>query len=247
MRGRSRFLLRPELRELEWSASTIPAPPAQPRVDLRSGFLFESLPHWKEILRLSIDERCEALQQADVRHNLKADFADDTTMGHLTAHLRKMWPMLTVTTVSDKANEKYLGRTVGSIAAQEGSDPMDTMLDLAVRDHLDTIFMNDNVTPSGSAANEAMQELTHHEDVVFGGSDAGAHLDFMSNEPLPSRALALRVREQGVLSSKRSSTASQGAWPTCSDSKGGVSSPQGWQPTSASSTSTRSAPESPTW
>ncbi len=177
-----------------------PGPPGPTRVDLRSGFLFESLPHWKEILRLSIDERCEALQREDVRRNLKADFEDDTTLGHLTAHLRKMWPMLTVATVSDEANEKYLGRTVGSIAAQEGSDPMDTMLDLAVRDHLDTVFMNDNVTPSGPAANEAMQELTHHEDVVFGGSDAGAHLDFMSNEPLPSRALALRVREQGVLS-----------------------------------------------
>jgi N-acyl-D-aspartate/D-glutamate deacylase len=176
-----------------------PGPAGPTRVDLRSGFLFESLPHWKEILRLSIDERCEALKRADVRRNLKADFDDDTTMGHLTAHLRKMWPMLTVATVSTQANEKYLGRTVGSIAAEEGSDPMDTMLDLAVRDHLDTVFMNDNVTPSGSTANSAMQELTHHKDVVFGGSDAGAHLDFMSNEPLPSRALALRVREQGVL------------------------------------------------
>ncbi len=177
-----------------------PGPPGPTRVDLRSGFLFESLPHWKEILRLSIDERCEAMKQAEVRRNLKADFDDDSTMGHLTAHLRQMWPVLTVATVSSEANRKYLGRTVGSIAAEEGSDPMDTMLDIAVRDHLDTVFMNDTVTPSDAAANEAMQALTHHPDVVFGGSDAGAHLDFMSNEPLPSRALALRVREQGVLS-----------------------------------------------
>ena len=148
---------------------------------------------------MPIDERCEALNRADVRCDLKADFDDDTTMGHLTAHLRNMWSTLTVATVSTKANEKYLGRTVGSIAAEEGNDPMDTMFDLAVRDHLNPVFMNDNVTPSSSTANSAMQELTHHQDVVFGGSDAGAHLDFMSNEPMPSRALALRVREQGVL------------------------------------------------
>jgi N-acyl-D-aspartate/D-glutamate deacylase len=177
-----------------------PGPPGPTRVDLRSGFLFESLPHWKEILRLSIDERCEAMEKDEVRRNLKADFEDDSTMGHLTAHLRQMWPVLTVAMVSSEANRKYLGRTVGSIAAEEGSDPLDTMLDIAVGDHLDTVFMNDNVTPSDPAANEAMQALTHHADVVFGGSDAGAHLDFMSNEPLPSRALALRVREQGVLS-----------------------------------------------
>jgi N-acyl-D-aspartate/D-glutamate deacylase len=59
--------------------------------------------------------------------------------------------------------------------------------------------MSDNAAPSNPVADEAMLTLTRHEDVVFGGSDAGAHLDFMSNEPLPSRALALRVREQHLL------------------------------------------------
>jgi N-acyl-D-aspartate/D-glutamate deacylase len=177
-----------------------PGPPGPTRVDLRSGFLFESLPHWKEALRLSVDDRCKAFSDPEVRQRLRADFEDDTRMGHLTVLLRKMWPFLTVATVSCLENQKYLGRTVGAIAAQEGSDPLDTMLDLAVRDHLDTVFMNDNPTPCDSAANEAMLALAHHEDVVFGGSDAGAHLDFMSNEPLPSRALALRVREQGLLS-----------------------------------------------
>ena len=168
-----------------------PGPPGPTRVDLKSGFLFESLPHWKEVLRLSVDDRCKALDDPEVRKGLRADFEDDSKMGHMTARLRKMWPVLTVTTVSSGANQKYLGRTVGAIASEEGSEPLDTMLDLAVRDRLDTVFMNDNATPSDPAANEAMLTLAHHEDVVFGGSDAGAHLDFMSNEPLPSRALAL--------------------------------------------------------
>jgi N-acyl-D-aspartate/D-glutamate deacylase len=176
-----------------------PGPPGPTRVDLRSGFLFESLPHWKEILRLSIDDRCRALLDPEVRRGLKADFEDDSRMGHMTARLRKMWPALAVTTVSSEANQKYLGRTVGAIADEEGSEPLDTMINLAVRDHLDTVFMNDNAAPSDPAANEAMLSLAHHPDVVFGGSDAGAHLDFMSNEPLPSRALALRVREQHLL------------------------------------------------
>jgi N-acyl-D-aspartate/D-glutamate deacylase len=176
-----------------------PGPPGPTRVDLRSGFLFESLPHWKEVLRLSVDERCRAFTDPEVRRGLKADFEDDTRMGHLTARLRKMWPVLTVATVASPENQKYLGRTVGSISAEEGTEPLDTMLDLAVRDRLDTVFMNDNEAPSDPVANEATLALAHHQDVVFGGSDAGAHLDFMSNEPMPSRALALRVREQGLL------------------------------------------------
>jgi N-acyl-D-aspartate/D-glutamate deacylase len=176
-----------------------PGPPGPTRVDLKSGFLFESLPHWKEVLRLSVDDRCRALGDPEVRRGLKADFEDDSKMGHMTARLRKMWPLLTVTTVSSTDNEKYVGRTVGAIANEEGTAPLDTMLDLAVRDHLETVFMNDNAAPSDPAANEAMLTLAHHDDVVFGGSDAGAHLDFMSNEPLPSRALALRVKEQGLL------------------------------------------------
>jgi N-acyl-D-aspartate/D-glutamate deacylase len=177
-----------------------PGPPGPTRVDLRSGFLFESLPHWKEVLRLSIDERCRALVDPEVRRGLKADFEDDTKMGHMTARFRKMWPVLTVTSVSSETNLSYVGKTVGAIAAEEGNEPLDTMIDLAVRDRLETVFMNDNAAPADPAANEAMLELTHHQDVVFGGSDAGAHLDFMSNEPLPSRAIALRVREQGLLS-----------------------------------------------
>jgi N-acyl-D-aspartate/D-glutamate deacylase len=177
-----------------------PGPPGPTRVDLRSGFLFESLPHWKEVLGLSINDRCKAFSDPEVRRGLRADLEDDTRMGHMTAHLRKMWPSLTVATVSSTENQVYLGRTVGAIAIEEGGEPLDTMLDIAVRDHLDTVFMNDNPTPSDPAANAAMVSLAHQEDVVFGGSDAGAHLDFMSNEPMPSRALALRVREEGLLS-----------------------------------------------
>jgi N-acyl-D-aspartate/D-glutamate deacylase len=177
-----------------------PGPPGPTRVDLHSGFLFESFPHWKEVLKLPVDERCRALADPAVRRHLKADFDDDTKLGHMAARFRKMWPLLTVTRVSTKDNERFVGRTVGSVAAEEGADPLDTVFDLAIRDHLDTVFMSDNVAPSDSAANEAMLTLARHPDIVFGGSDAGAHLDFMSNEPMPSRAIALRVREQGLLS-----------------------------------------------
>ncbi|HEX4862654.1 MAG TPA: amidohydrolase family protein, partial [Acidimicrobiales bacterium] len=134
------------------------------------------------------------------RQDLKADFEDDTKLGHMAARFRKMWPELTVTRVSSKDNEPFVGRTVGSIAAEDGADPLDTVFDIAIRDHLDTVFMNENSAPSDTESNEAMLSLSRHEDVVFGGSDAGAHLDFMSNEPMPSRAIALRVREQGLLS-----------------------------------------------
>jgi N-acyl-D-aspartate/D-glutamate deacylase len=177
-----------------------PGPPGPTRVDLHSGFLFESFPHWKEVLRLPVEERCRALADPAVRRELKADFEDDSKLGHMAARFRKMWPLLTVTSVSSEANEPFVGRTVGSIAADEGADPLDTVFDLAIRDHLDTVFMSDNAAPSDPAANEAMLDLSRHEDVVFGGSDAGAHLDFMANEPMPSRAIALRVREQGILS-----------------------------------------------
>lgn len=177
-----------------------PGPPGPTRVDLHSGFLFESFPHWKEVLRLPVEERCRAFGDPKVRRDLRADFEDDSKMGHMAARFRKMWPILTVTSVSCQENESYVGRTVGSIAADTGADPLDTVLDIAITDQLDTVFMTDDAAPSDSAANEAMLALARHEDVVFGGSDAGAHLDFMSNEPMPSRAIAVRVREQGLLS-----------------------------------------------
>jgi N-acyl-D-aspartate/D-glutamate deacylase len=177
-----------------------PGPPGPTKVDLRTGFLFESLPHWKSVLQLPVPARCAALADLAVRADLKADFEDDSAMGHLTAKFRTMWKTLTVAAAFTTQNDGYVGRTVGDIADETGRAPLDVMLDIAIPDELNTVFMQSDSASTDPAATDALMLLAQHDDVVFGGSDAGAHLDFMSNESLPSRALALRAREQGLLS-----------------------------------------------
>jgi N-acyl-D-aspartate/D-glutamate deacylase len=176
-----------------------PGPAGPSRVDLKSGFLFDSLPRWKEVLKLPIPERCAALASEDVRVELRDDLAKSNN-GKLSEVLRTIWTTLTVTSAPSEANRRYVGRQVADIAAEEGRDPMDVMFDISVADELETVFMSDRPEATDPWAIETLLELCHNQDVVFGGSDAGAHLDFMSNEPTPSRAIALRVRDQRLLS-----------------------------------------------
>ena len=176
-----------------------PGPAGPSRVDLKSGFLFDSLPRWREVLKLPIPERCQALADPTVRQEMKDDLAASNN-GRLSEVLRTIWTTLVVTSAPSEANQKYVGRAVADIAAEEGREPIDVMIDISVADELETVFMSERDEDSDAWAIETLLELCHDEDVVFGGSDAGAHLDFMANEPTPSRAFALRVRDQGLLS-----------------------------------------------
>ena len=47
-----------------------PGPAGPSRVDLQRGFIFDSLPRWREVLRLPIEERCQAFASAEVRAEL---------------------------------------------------------------------------------------------------------------------------------------------------------------------------------
>ena len=169
------------------------------RVDLNSLFLFAALPHWKPLASLSTGEKLAAFSDPAVRRDLADDLERDSSMGLLTARLRTMWDILRVTEVHSARNAAHLGRLVGDIARESGRTPLDTMLDLAITDGLQTVFMQEDVRKEDAAAKDAFDAMVASPHVLFGGSDAGAHLDMLANESLPARTLAWRVRDQGSL------------------------------------------------
>jgi N-acyl-D-aspartate/D-glutamate deacylase len=169
------------------------------RVDLRTLFLFSFLPEWAKIARLPHRERVTAFSDAEVRDALDADLTNDTSMGVLTAQLRTMWDVLRVTVVRAGANREYVGRLVGDIARERNQRPLDTMLDIAVADDLETVFMQEDVRRTDDQAAEAFRQMADSPYVLYGGSDAGAHSDILANESLAARAFQWRVREEGSL------------------------------------------------
>jgi N-acyl-D-aspartate/D-glutamate deacylase len=169
------------------------------RVDLDTCFLFAAFPHWAPVASMPVAQKVAAFSDPATRALLADDLEHDSSMGLLTAKLRTMWNILRVTEVFTVENEPYLGRLVGDIASETGRTPLDTMLDIAVTDDLRTVFMQEDVRTEDDEAHDAFVAMAHSPYVMFGGTDAGAHLDMLANESLPARTLQWRVHEQGSL------------------------------------------------
>lgn len=86
------------------------------------------------------------------------------------------------------ANEGLGGRVVDDIAAERGQDAFHCLVEICAADDLRTVLwpMPADNDPDSWALRQRTWE---HEDVMLGGSDAGAHLDRMCGAPYTTRFL----------------------------------------------------------
>jgi N-acyl-D-aspartate/D-glutamate deacylase len=90
------------------------------------------------------------------------------------------------------------GRTVGEIAAEQGKEPFDALLDIVIEDDLRTVILPPQ---SGDEADDwaLRAELWRDPRVVLGASDAGAHLDFIATFNYTTAFLGPSVRDRGLV------------------------------------------------
>jgi N-acyl-D-aspartate/D-glutamate deacylase len=101
-------------------------------------------------------------------------------------------------TYSD-ANEGLKGRTVKELAAERGTEPFDTLLDIVINDDLRTILWP--IAPDGDAASWDLRKTVWEDPrAMVGGSDAGAHLDRMCGAPYTTRFLGDTIRGRKLVS-----------------------------------------------
>lgn len=87
-----------------------------------------------------------------------------------------------------EANAGLTGRVVRDIAAERGQDPFHCLVEICANDRLRTVLWP-MPTDNDPASWALRQETWQHEDVLLGGSDAGAHLDRMCGAPYTTRFL----------------------------------------------------------
>lgn len=146
------------------------------RLCFQSGFLLDAIPGWEDAMLLPRDEKIALFQNSAERQRLGAAAEAAGYMKALTN-----WSKMTIQFVVHPDNEKYLGRTIGEIATTEGKSPWDALVDIALRDDLDTAFGQPSSEES-DAAWQARVNAWRDPRVVIGASDAGAHLDlFLSS------------------------------------------------------------------
>jgi N-acyl-D-aspartate/D-glutamate deacylase len=150
------------------------------------------LPGWREIMSLAPREKTRKLRDPAVRRAMVAD-----AVGSGLEQFADIGQYRIGETVAPE-NRQYEGRVVADIAAERGVDPWDVMVDIQVADDYRTVLWP--VAPEKSQAVwELRRDLWRRDDVLIGGSDAGAHLDRLLASPYPTRFLEFAWREQGLV------------------------------------------------
>ncbi len=143
------------------------------------------LPGWEDTLRCDIPERIARLQDPATRATLlTASKSEEAGIYRRLAD----WEDYVVGDTFAPENAGLSNRTVGEIAADRGTEPFDTLLDIVIADGLQTILWpapKDKDPESWRMRVEAWND----ERVMIGGSDAGAHLDRMCGATFPTRFL----------------------------------------------------------
>ncbi|MFF4182197.1 amidohydrolase family protein [Streptomyces sp. NPDC001691] len=157
------------------------------------------IPGWGEILGLPVPERIDRLRDAGVRAEMlrRADSKEAGIFRRLADFGRYV-----IGDTYSPENEGLSGRVVGDIAAERGLDPFHCLVEICANDRLRTVLWP-MPTDNDPATWALRRETWEHEDVLLGGSDAGAHLDRMCGAPYTTRFLGDCLRGRRLVPLER--------------------------------------------
>jgi N-acyl-D-aspartate/D-glutamate deacylase len=161
------------------------------RFSFATGFLLDALPGWAKEMSKSHEDKLAMLSDPAERERLNALATQPGPRRSIAD-----WEDKVISEAADPNLKHYEGRLVGEIAQEEGKDPFSALLDIVCADNLRTTFTR---LPNDSAADwAARRRIWRDPRTVIGGSDAGAHVDFLAMFHLTTSFLSEGVREHGV-------------------------------------------------
>ncbi|MFF7081889.1 N-acyl-D-amino-acid deacylase family protein [Streptomyces lavendulae] len=157
------------------------------------------IPGWGEVLALPVPERIDRLRDPDVRAVMlrRADSKEAGVFRRLADFGRYV-----IGDTYSKENEGLSGRVVRDIAAERGQDAFQCLVEICANDELRTVLWP-MPTDNDPASWALRAETWRHEDVMLGGSDAGAHLDRMCGAPYTTRFLGDCLRGRRLVPLER--------------------------------------------
>ena len=158
-----------------------------------TSMLLFGYPTWKSIMDLPASERAAEFGDPARRKALVEEMVPRENSIFGIGHMR-------VGDVKSGENEQYQGRTVTEIAEAEGKRIGEVVLDLSLRDDLDTEFKLEGVV---NADQEAVARLIDSPLCHFGASDAGAHITQFCGTGDTTYLLSHFVRESGTMTLER--------------------------------------------
>ncbi|MEU3374904.1 amidohydrolase family protein [Streptomyces sp. NPDC006711] len=157
------------------------------------------IPGWGDVLGLPVPERIARLRDAGVRAEMlrRAESKEAGIFRRLADFGRYV-----IGDTYSPENEGLTGRVVKDIAAERGLDPFHCLVEICANDRLRTVLWP-MPTDNDPATWALRRETWEHEDVLLGGSDAGAHLDRMCGAPYTTRFLGDCLRGRRLVPLER--------------------------------------------
>ena len=159
---------------------------------LASPYPVEGLQSWKPALGLRTQELKQLLCRQDFREAVRQELAQPAVFRLFNGE----WHKVQVVEVALAAHAAYEQRSLAEIAQQEGRDPLDVMLDLAVAEDLQTVFTAQLLNSDESAVGR----MLNHPHSLVSLSDAGAHLTFFNDAGFGLHLMGHWCRDLGVMS-----------------------------------------------
>jgi N-acyl-D-aspartate/D-glutamate deacylase len=157
---------------------------------LAEPFTFNTVPSFAALMDRPIEARLAAYRDPAWRQAAQDELA----------HGRVFRPKWDAVTIAESRDHPELeGRSVGSLAAERGVEPLAALLDVAVSEDLSTrvrtVLANDD--------EEMIATLLRQDGMLIGLSDAGAHVGQLCDACLPTDLLGSWVRDREVISLER--------------------------------------------
>ena len=123
------------------------------------------------MLTLPEPARCQRLRDPACRALLREEWENPAKRA-----VSFGWDGLEVEAVANPEHEKWLGRSIEELAAERGADPLDTFLDLALEEELETQFQTRMNDVARQFIEHVVRTALCDPIVMPGSSDGGAHL-----------------------------------------------------------------------
>ena len=156
------------------------------------------IPGWGEVLEVPVAERTRRLLDPEVRARLLRS-ARRSPLSY--TRFAEFGPYVIGDTFAPQ-NDGLSGRRVAEVAAERGVDPFTCVAEIVAADELRTVLWPQPTTDR-PADWELRRRLWEHEDILLGGSDAGAHVDRSCGAPYPTRFLADTLRGRRLVPLER--------------------------------------------
>jgi len=159
---------------------------------MHSPYPVEGLQAWQPALGLEGDALKRCLADPAFRQAVRDEVAAPTVFRLFNGE----WEKVAVVQVALPENQSLEQRSIADIAAERGTDPLDTMLDLALQESLDTVFSAVLL----NSDEEAVRRILEHPASLVSLSDAGAHLTFFNDAGYGLHLLGHWSRDLGAMS-----------------------------------------------